>query len=630
MSNIDPTVGTAGINHDERLRLALIALSILASEAIEKAQLANLDKTRVEEIHRQFDVLKAHVRDLHFDWDQASATTVEGFRTPINECRAVRLRVQIAAVDKAVQIEFNEESEPDLMALLANSPEDNRAAVVKTLRINVSVMGETGESEELLPIVDRQLVELINKERLSTSWFEVLGIVVTPPEIEGRKGKSVIVKPYRILAIDIRPLKRALQLVAPTPGELQAVDQHYRLLQNPLKYITDKVTEFLGVHGLDRLPIIKEALEFQALAAVTEGQRASTCLVGPPGVGKSLIGKAAKLLQPISHEAMPTKVTEAGLIGVGSGSSKQDARRAGLLPQSNQGGFIVQDWHQANSAKNQRLNATLATVMQDGVVYDSSASRCSYTAQVSVIIDANRISDVKRTTQKGNVDGLDQFVADTKLPTNIITRLTYIAEIPRSVEDQIHTLKSILRSSGENREQIQSTMASEMRYIKVWLARLRDVHREVTISNDVAQHMNGMIQQAINICQSRLAQRAEYGDFMIRLAEQAVMLTKAHARLHNRGFAIVADVDGIFPYLHRKMAFIRSLLFGADTAAADVKASAPGRQTLIKLRLKPGCHTPKQVLRHLCLTSCSEEAIAGDLLALFGQPDGDGRYAVPA
>jgi hypothetical protein len=114
-------------------------------------------------------------------------------------------------VDKAVQIEFNEESEPDLMALLANSPEDNRAAVVKTLRINVSVMGETGESEELLPIVDRQLVELINKERLSTSWFEVLGIVVTPPEIEGRKGKSVIVKPYRILAIDIRPLKRALQ-----------------------------------------------------------------------------------------------------------------------------------------------------------------------------------------------------------------------------------------------------------------------------------------------------------------------------------------------------------------------------------------------------------------------------------
>jgi hypothetical protein len=622
--------GNAGDLNPERLRLALIALSILAQEAIEKAQRANLDKAKIEHIHAQFDALKARVRELLFDWDKAVSTTIEEFRSPAFEHQAVRIRVQITDMEKPVQIEVPDEGEPDLMALLGSRPEDFGRGSTKTLRSVVTVAGDLDQVEELLPITDRQLIESLARERHGTATFEVLGIVVTPPAVEGPRGEAQIVQHYRILPVDIRPLKTALQIVAPTPGELQAVDGHYRKITAPLPYIVDKIAAYLGIQGLDRLTILNEALEFQVIAAVTEGQRASTAVVGPPGVGKNLIGKGAKLVQPVAREALPTKVTEAGLIGTGSSSAKRDSRRAGLLPQADQGVFIVQDWHQANSNKNQRLTSALATALQDGVVYDSSASRCSYRSEISLVIDANRQSDVRRTGQRADVDPLDQFVADTRLPINLLTRLTLIAEIPRGVEDQLRTMEQGLNSSGDDRQHIQATMAQEMRYIKVWLARVRDLHRTVVLLPAVVAHLKAMVLTAINVGGVRLEQRAEYGDFMVRLGEQAVMLTKAHARLHDRSVATLADVDGIYPYLHRKMSFIRSLLFGSDSLAVDVKATAPGRQTLMRLRLKPGRYTPKQVMRTLCLTSCSEEAISADLRALFGDEDEEGMYAVCA
>jgi hypothetical protein len=613
-----------------RLRLALLSITQLANGSIDKALRCRLDQAQIEGIHRDYDMLKARVRDLAFNWDDAKSTTIEEFRSPTFEHVAVRLRCQIIDVQKAVQIEVSMEEEADLIALLGNSPKDTQDGVIKTLRTIVTVMGETGQEEKLLPITDRQLIEHVVSMRFEAAYFEILAIVVTPPVIEGSQKHFEIVKPFQLLCLEIRPLKTALQLVAPTPGDLQSVDHEYRNISAPLPFIMEKISRYLGIKGLDRLTILNEALEFQVFSALTEGQRGSTAVIGPPGVGKRMIGMVAKLLQPIAREALPTKVTEAGLIGNGSMGAKKDMRHAGLLPQSDQGAFIVQDWNQANSNKNQRLTSSLATTMQDGMVYDSSASQRSYRAEVSLVIDANRQSDVKRTDNMKDLDGLARLVIDTKLPTNMLTRFTYIAEIPRSVSDQILTLSQILEASGERREDIQAAMAHEMHLLKVWLARLREIHRKVIIPEEVATRLSVMVTEAINVGATRLNQRAEYGDFMVRLAEQAVMLTKAHARLHNRSTAIVSDVEGIFPYLHRKMSFVRSLLFGADIGPGDVKASAPGRQTLMRLRLKPGNYTAKQVQKILCLLSCSESAIAEDLRALFGDPEEGGAFHVGA
>ncbi|MBN8523954.1 MAG: hypothetical protein J0M02_01330 [Planctomycetes bacterium] len=612
----------------DRLCQVLLALSLLAADQLAKAEQAKLDKAESEHILAQFDRLKAIIRQLLFDWDIAKAVTVEEFRSPSLENVVVRIRCQITAMDPPVLVDGAQESTCDIIAMLGNQPRETAASTTRALRTSFRIMGESGVIEDVLPITDRQLIEMVAAKRLTCPRFEVMAVVVTVSEVVVQHHRSEVVSHFRLLPIDVRPLTKAIQLVGPSPGELQMVTELMTSCPAPLAYIMRFLVGFLRIQNLDALPILREALEMQILSAVSEVRRLHMALIGPPGVGKSLVTKAAKLVQPVAYEALPTRVTEAGLIGIGSGSTRKDARRAGLIPMADQGVFIVQDWHQANGVKNQRLCAVLATTMQDGMVHDSSASRCSYQAETAILIDANRKSDVERTARRGDQSGIDQLIRDVKVPLNLLTRFAFIAEIPRDIEAQIRTFGDILDSAGEQYTEPSHDLLVQARIIKVWLARLRDLHPTVRIPKDVAEHLRAATEKAINITHRRLQENADYGDFMVRLSEQAVSLVQAHARLHHRDEAVLADVDGIYPYIHRKMMFLKGVLFGADTAAADVDAGSPGRRLLMRLRLKPGFHTAASVRRLLCLTSCSEETIAADLAAMYGAANDAGAFTV--
>lgn len=614
--------------HRDRLSQALLALSLLAADQLAKAERAKLDKAESERILTQFDRLKAVIRQLLFDWDAAKAVTVEEFRSPSLENAVVRIRCQITAMDPPVLVDGAQESASDIISMLGNQPRETAVGMSRALRTSFRIMGESGWIEDVLPFTDRQLIEMVAAKRLTCPRFELMAVVVTVSEVVVQHQRSEVVSHFCLLPIDARPLTQAIQLVGPSPGELQMVDELMCSCPMPLAYVMNMLVAYLRIQNLDELPILREALEMQILSAVSERRRLHMALIGPPGVGKSLVTKAAKLLQPVACEALPTRVTEAGLIGIGSGSTRKDARRAGLIPMADQGVFVVQDWHQANGVKNQRLCAVLATTMQDGMVHDSSASRCSYQAETAILIDANRRSDVERTAQRRDESGIGQLIRDIKIPLNLLTRFTYIAEIPRDIEAQIRTLGDILDSAGEQFEEPSVDLHVQARIIKVWLARLRDLHPTVRVPKDVGEHLRAATEKAINVTHRRLQENADYGDFMVRLSEQAVSLVQAHARLHHRDEAVLADVDGIYPYIHRKMLFLKGVLFGADTAAADVDAASPGRRLLMRLRLQPGTYTAASVRRLLCLTSCSEETIAADLTVVYGTADHAGRFIV--
>jgi hypothetical protein len=608
------------------LTLAITALSTYTSQMVAEARRRHLDQYHVESILAQFETTKRLIRDIAIDWDRATSTTVGTFRTPALDGKAVRIKCAIRELFEPFLIEIRDDRKPDLISMLGSTPEDAGAGIVKMLQSHLTIAGERDETTTTLKFVDRQLIESIAQNMRTHALFEVLAVVVTsivPSESES----NATVKRFDLLPLDVRPITDAIRHVGPTPGELQAVDDRKSNEQHPLLSVVESLIRLLRIKSIDESPILREALEIQVLSAVSVERRIHTLLVGPPGVGKSLVTRAMHILQPISREIMATKVTEAGLIGIGSRNAKGYHAYAGIIPQADQGGIAIQDWHQANKVKNQRLCVVLTTAMQDGMVHDTSASRCSYQAQTAVLIDANRRSDVRRTGPR-NVAAIDRLLHDINMPLNMVTRITYAAEIPREIDRQIQTLIEIIDGLPTSSIPLTEDEQREIRLLKVMMARLRERHPQVTIPSEVSDSLKDAIGKVVNVTRDRFEAHAEYGDFLIRLAEHAATLVQAHARLHNRGVATIADVHGVYPYLLRKMNFVRDNLFGATMSEADISAAQPGIRTLIQCRMPPGRHTAAQVRRRLCLTSTIPAVIDGELRALYGPPDSDGYFLI--
>src|SRR5205807_5185221 len=97
-----------------------------------------------------------------------------------------------------------------------------------------------------------------------------------------------------------------------------------------------------------------------------ESARIHTFLLGPTGQGKGKLAKCAEALQPINKRVEAQAISEDGLYGNSGYSSGKRVIRMGYIPQSHQGAFIVEDFHQTNHLKNGRLTTTFAYTMETG------------------------------------------------------------------------------------------------------------------------------------------------------------------------------------------------------------------------------------------------------------------------
>jgi hypothetical protein len=612
--------------------MALIrAIDLQTNARLAEAKKHNLGQRAQEIALLEADNAKRQLRSAQISYEAAVPSDVATARRPENAFKLVRIRGTLGKMEEPHQVDIPR-AESTLVDLMGELSSESDHPAVKALMSRITITGEGTATIETQAFIDRKLVTCLQDHGQRFANWEFLLLVVPGTEFGSAPAgtgmtSSATISSYHFYLVDARPLISAIQMVGPTPGEIEAGLRRYATDPHVLDSVTAAVVRFLEIKCLDRLPLLHEAIRFQVLAAATEGLRAHTLLIGPPSVGKSKVHKAAKLVQPVFRFALPTKVTEAGLIGDGHSNAKQ--RRPGLIPQCHTGLFSVEDFNQANSLKNQRFCAVFTHTMAEGRVSDASAARVEYHAEVSILLDANRKSDVRKVgTDK---EGFERVVADIGVPMNVLSRMTYIAEIPRDPKTQLVVTSAMIAQTSSLPSVERQVLEEQLRQFQVYAALMRERHARVEISADVRRQIEKYVLAACNTTESHFERHSEFADFMTRLGQQALMLVQAHARLHNRGEAVLADVDAIFPFLWRKLDWVKTTLFGGQAETAVVDANAMARRTLIRLRLKkwpePTC-TPQQIQRQLGLQSASLATIADDLRSLLGDPDGTDVFCV--
>lgn len=617
----------------DRQKLMVEAIDQATNLRLRDIQKRNLGTRATEIALAEADAAKRALRSLSISFETAIPATIDTIRRPEHVHRVVCVRGSLAHMGEVRQVEMPRTQSTTLMDLLGERSDEVTSPVVTGLMSHLIIRGDGDTVVTTKPFIDRKMVNQLQDLGTRFATWEFLLFVVPSTaesltEAESQDSQTVgTVRTYEFYLVDARPLVSAIQVVAPTPGEAEQAEATLAKDPQVLETITGQLIRRLEILSSDHLPILTETIRFQVLAAATEGARAHTLVIGPPGLGKSLIHKAAGLVQPIMKHAMPTKATEAGLVG--DGHSNRKNRRPGLIPLAHTGAFSVEDFNQANSVKNQRFCAVFTNTMAEGRISDASAAKVEYAASVSIILDANRKSDVRRTSSVK--EGFDRLVEDIGLPMNVLSRTTYIAEIPRDAPLQLGIACEILRKKGSLSETDRRVLDEQLRLARVYLAMMRDRHRTVHLSEQVRQHLEDQVLAISNTTAERFDRHVEFADFLTRLGQQALMLVEAHARLHNRGEATRADVDAIFPFLWRKLDWLKTTLFGGQAETPVITANEKARRSLIRMRLgtwRGATCTAQEVRRKLGLNSASVATIQNDLWALLGEPDAKGVYKV--
>lgn len=615
------------------LQAVINAIDAKANQNLAACKKRNLGLRAEELVMVEADQAKACLRAKTFDYDTALPATPATIRRPEHVNQVVRLSGHFAGMENPAQVDIPRQ-DAELKDLIGERSNETASPTVSTQRSLITITGDDRADVTTEYFFDRMLVKCLQDHGDRFANWEFLVLVSLSPDVgnvnqdDQQNGAAVaMTRSYCFFLIDARPLETAIQVVKPMPGEIEAGLVRYGNDPNILETATNLVISYLRVVCADSLPIITEAIRFQILAAATEGERAHTLVVGPPGIGKSLIHKAAQLVQPIFYHAIPTKVTEAGLVGDGHSNAKN--RRPGVIPMSHTGAFSVEDFNQANSNKNQRFMAVFTNTMAEGKISDTSAAKIEYKAESSIVLDANRKSDVRRL--ETDKDGLDRFVSDTGVPVNILSRTTYLAEIPRDAATMVQVSTQIIGQHNALDEMQRKVLQEQVRQLQVYLALMRQNHKEVTIPNELLDRLRNEVVAICNTTANRFEQHPELADFMARLGRQALMLVKAHARMCNRSVAELRDVEVIFPFIWRKIDFVKTLLFGGQMETPVVDANRNARRTLIALHLKSThtkTYTAKQVQKRLGLYSASLATIDQDLRDILGAPDEEGRFQV--
>lgn len=608
----------------EKAHALIAALEKVARERVRDANKKCLGRAAIEAIQADLDRNKAIVSTMMIDYESAVPVTIDTIRSPLHEGRLVKVRVAIPSMTIPIQYTVSEMN-ADIVDMIGRDADDACANRVRGLAASFAM--ENGISTEVC--FDRRLIETFQKTKEFVAYQEVLLFVTTIPAPsiadDLDENQAISFAKYVFFMVDIRPLESALQILAPTPGDIELSTVMFSRDSHVIDTARNIVMKAIDVQNAGSLSVLVESIDFQILSAATEGRRASSIVLGPPSVGKSLIAKAAKLLHPIAREVVPTKITEAGLTGFGTVQAK--TRKPGFIPQAHQGVLIAQDFNQANSVKNQRFISAVTTPMQDGYAIDSSVSMTTYKAAIAVHIDCNRRSDVRR--KKTDSSGLDRLVEDTGIPMNIWSRVSYAVEIPRDIHAMIETTKSIMLEKEKRSDKERIGSSRQVKLLQSYIAIVRDRFKVVSIPEQVRAYLTEMVMEAMNVTRSRMQRHPDIADFMTRLGEQAISLTEAHARLHYRGTATADDVDGIMRFIWRKLDFIRDVIFGGQLDSADASAAEKGRRRMIRMvvaQSRATTGTVADVRRLTGITTATPATIEADLRCLYGDPDADGRF----
>jgi len=482
-----------------------------------------------------------------------------------------------------------------------------------------------------LPTSDPGLIRRFQQSGTQV-FYAVTGILL-PVMVYDKAGTGEM--DYRLLLLDVRSLNSPLDLVEPTKGELedagQWIAQHNgrsMLLSMRQRLMAD--FDILDVGD----PQYLEALDATVLSGSSHGLvngengRIHDLLISPPGGGKGRIAKVAAEIQPIYRRVEAQAITEDGLYGNSGFARGTRVVRAGLVPQSHQGVFIIEDFHQTNSLKNRRLVITFTYTMETGRCEAGNASRASYDAQVAFHVDANRISDVDaRKRNIAKLKGLARITEDTGIPTNVLGRFDYISEFTRDPRRQILLSLGIARREVKIREASQENSGVPGRLVKVALALLRTRYPEIEIDQEVASYLERRLRSIINVKLEVFNEHPEYGDFMSRVPKTYRKFVAAHARLCARPRATKEDIDAVFPFVLRKIETVLGWIVGDANDEMTQQARKEARQVMFRIVFRGKTVTLDEARK--CVSGVSDKTIKRDLEDICGGRNVDGTWSVP-
>ncbi len=349
-------------------------------------------------------------------------------------------------------------------------------------------------------------------------------------------------------------------------------------------YIKQELVKNLGIKGLKSAKELDKCIDFMILQSFSEGMyeknsmKLHSLVIGAPNVGKKLLTLIARILNPVFEEVtcVDGKITPAGMIGDVKWRNGRRISNPGYLPRASGGVLCIQDFHVIRQAR-QKVLASFAQVMEDGIAIDSTAARWEHEALTSIHLDMNRYSQV-------NPAGSYNAYTDIDIPTNIISRFDFIMDIPANLKRQSQVAYDISKGekiiSSLNRRIKEQKWERELKRI---VAYLRTNFFEVKINQDINAYIRAKIESVVDANEFS----PSLANSITRLAISVQKYVKAIASSIHGFKATKEDVDLAFDYIEEKLKFLSTFDHASiPKTLSQKKLTIQERQVMLREQYK--------------------------------------------
>jgi len=486
-------------------------------------------------------------------------------------------------------------------------------------RISISFQDSRGATLSTLPIIGCSLIDKIDTSCAATGNVEVLGITVHV------SSPSSLNRVLKFLVLDVREAASQCDLINATESErAEAEAKLAEAAENGFSiqdYIKAELVDHLHISGLQQHLQLDRAIDFAILQSLSHGRighssgRLNLLLIGSPATGKKLVGTAARVLNPVTVELSPAKVSLAGLIGTPARAGSRISATRGALVTGSNGVAWMQDAH-GLGREFEKIAVVLQELMEDGRIRDSVVGGQPINVATALLIDLNRASQVGSMGKTVEVPIL--------LCRPFISRIDLVLEFSSDTQRSMEIAESMLGDAG-SQEAGPLDEQPWVRRLRVLVATLRDRHPNIELDR-VAPAMAQAFRSLWEARKAKFADSEKAADIPLRLAMTFKRVVSAYARGSDRSRANESDVDNAVEFLKMKLDYV--------AASSPSRVPRDNAQSSRQAWVRAHATTPASpeelavAYTHETGVSVSSKTIRRDLIELRATRTSAGQFVV--
>ncbi len=220
-------------SNEDAIRALINAIDQATNLRLAEIQKRNLGARASEIAHQEADEAKRALRTATISFDSAIPATVSTIRRPENAFKLARVRGSLAGMDTPVHVESPRNADATLTDLIGERSDETSASVITSLMSRISISGDGDDEIETNRFIDRKLINTFQEDghRYATWEFLIYVVLSTSASQESESQEtnrpSRTYRTYEFFLVDARPLRTAIQVVAPSPGEIAAAEALY-------------------------------------------------------------------------------------------------------------------------------------------------------------------------------------------------------------------------------------------------------------------------------------------------------------------------------------------------------------------------------------------------------------------